>query len=174
MTDLTLFSNKKRKETPRYIFILAFAIISWILQVSVVSRFLVLDTFPNILLLSTIYLGLTFGVEFGVLSGIIFAFLNTSIVYDHMFYFPLPLIGLISGLLAKNLFSDELLFFIVLSFLLTLPFEYLTGFQRNLNSSINITDRFLMISTYSALLNLLIAPFFYLFMNLIAKNLKIR
>ncbi len=174
MVDLTLFGNKKRKETHRYIFIFCSALLIWVLQVSIFSRFIIFDSSPNILLLCTIYLGLTYGIQAGVIYGIVCSFLNVSVLYDHIFYFSLPLMGLLAGLLTRNLFSDELLFFILLCFFLTLPYEYLNGWQFSLDKSINLWDRYLMSSVYSAALNMLFSPFFYFMMNIVTKNLKLR
>lgn len=174
MAEITFLSNKTRKESSKYFFVIAFAVITWILQVSVLNRIQCFDTACNFMLLSVIYMGLILGPVYGVLFGIACSFLTASILYDHVFYFSYPLIGLFSGLLTKNLFSDELLFFIILSFTLIFPYELLNGWQYSIQNPLNIQDRLLMVSFYGALINLIISPFYYLTMNFITKKLDLR
>ncbi|GEM_PF-6117652 len=174
MAEITFISNKTRKESSKYFFVFIFAVITWILQVSVLNRIQYFDTACNFMLLGVIYIGLTMGPVYGVLFGISCSFLTASILYDHIFYFSYPFIGLFAGLLTKNLFSDELLFFIVLSFILTFPYELLNGWQYSIKNPLNIQDRLLMVSLYGALINLIISPFFYLIMNFITKKLGLR
>ncbi|MBI3590949.1 MAG: hypothetical protein HY094_06175 [Candidatus Melainabacteria bacterium] len=170
MSEITFISNKTRKQTFKYFFVIVFAVISWILQVSVFNRFLYFDTAPNLLLLGCIYWGLILGPTFGAVFGIVSSFFCASILYDHIFYFSYPIIGILSGFLIKNIFSDELLFFILLSFLFTIPLEILNGWQYNLANPINIFDRYLMIGFNSAVLNLFLSPFFYWIMKFITKK----
>ena len=174
MREITLFSNKKQKETSRYIFVVLFAFISWLLQVSIFSNFLFFDAVPNLMLLGTIFLGIVSGPLFGTLYGIVCSFLSVSIFYDHVFYFSFPIIGLFAGLLVKNMFSDELLFFILLSFLLTFVFEYLNGWQYGFINQTNFFNRFFLAGFASSVLNLLFAPFYYWLMKFVTKKLKLR
>lgn len=175
MAEVTFVSNKTRKEIFKYIFVLVFAVILWILQISVFGRLLVFDTSINIMFLSCVYLGITFGPKFGTFSGIAFSFLSTSILYDHIFYISYPLCGLIAGLLTKNFFSDERLFYILMVFLLSFPLEFLNGWQYSISGNpVNILDRYLNISVSSAMLNLLFAPLYYFIMKVVTKKLKLR
>ena len=174
MAEITFLSNKTYKESSKYFFVIVFAVITWILQVSVLNHIQCFDTACNFMLLGVIYIGLILGPVYGVLFGIICSFFSASILYDHTFYFSYPLVGLFAGLLTKNLFSDELLFFIVLSFTLTFPYELLNGWQYSIKNPLNIQDRWLMVSLYGALINLVIAPFYYLIMNFFTKKSKIR
>ena len=174
MAEITLFSNKNRKETSRYIFVILFAFISWLLQVSIFSNFLFFDAIPNLMLLGAIFFGIVSGPLIGTLYGIICSFLSASILYDHVFYFSFPLIGLFAGLLVKNMFSDELLFFILLSFLLTLVFECLNGWQYSVVNQANFFNRYFLAGFSGAVLNLLFAPFYYWLMGFVTKKLKLR
>ncbi len=174
MAEITFISNKTRKETSKYFFIFVFAVITWILQVAVFSRILYFDAMPNLLLISSIYLGIIFGPICGMFYGITASFLSSNISYDHVFYFSYPLAGLIAGLFTKNLFSDELLFFILLCFLFTFPFEFLNGWQYSLINPIKIMDRYLQIGFFSALLTLFLSLFYYLIMKFITKKLNFR
>ena len=173
MAELTFISNKTRKDTYKYFFVIIFAVITWILQVSIASSFLIFDSTPNLILLGSIYFGLLGGPLNGILFGIISSFFSTSTLYDHVFYFSYPLIGLLAGLLSKKLFSDELLFFIFLAFLLTLPVELFNGWQYSFKNQINIFDRWLLIGFTSAIINLCISPFYYLLMRFITKKLNV-
>ena len=174
MADITFVSNKTRKELVKYIFIITYAVSSWILQVSIFSRLLCFDTAPNLLLLGSIYAGLSYGPLMGALFGIVSSFLSSCILYDHIFYFSLPLIGLLAGLLTKNLFSDELLFFLLLSFLFTLPCESLNGWQYSLKNPTNIIERLLLVGLSSAILNVIFGLFCFWIMSYITKKLNLR
>ena len=174
MAEITFISNKTRKETSRYLFVIIFAVITWILQVSILNRIILFDTAPNLMLITTVFFGLIAGPLNGTISGIIISFLSASILYDHIFYFSYPLIGLCAGLLTKNLFSDELLFFILLTFLFAFPFELFNGWQYSLINPVNITHRIIEVGFGTAVLNLIISPFFYLIMNFITKKLGLR
>lgn len=173
MAELTFISNKTRKDTYKYFFVIIFALITWILQVSIASTFMVFDSTPNFILLGSIYFGLLGGPLNGTLFGIISSFFCTSTLYDHTFYFSYPLIGLLSGLLSKKLFSDELLFFIFLVFIFTFPLEIVNGWQYSFKNQINILDRWLLISIISATVNLFISPFYYWLMKYITTKLKL-
>ncbi len=174
MAELTFSTNKTRKESTKYIFISLISLLIWVLQISVFNRIQYFDTSPSLMLVGTIYAGLVLGPVYGVLFGILSSFLGASILYDHVFYFSYPLVGLLSGLLTKNLFSDELLFFIVLCFTITFLTEFLNGWQYSLKNPINIQNRLFMVSLYGGVVNLVISPFFYLIMNFFTKKLRIR
>lgn len=173
MTEITFLSNKSRKETYKYFFAAILAVITWTLQVSILSKLLCFDTAPNLMLLGTIYCGLTLGPAVGTFFGITSSFLSASILYDHTFYFSYPLIGLIAGLFTKNIFSDELLFFTLLSFLFTFPLEFLNSWQFSLKNPIEISNRYLLVSSSGAFLNLALAPLFYLLIRFVTKKLKL-
>ena len=172
MAEITFINNKARKERFKYIFVFVFALITWILQVSIINQFLFFDTTPNLILLGNIYCGLTFGPLFGTIFGITSSFFTSSILYDHVFYFSYPLIGFLAGMLTKNLFSDDLLLFIILSFVLTFFCELLNGWQYSIINPVNISSRYFLISFFGAILNLLIAPFFFILMRFITKDIK--
>ena len=173
MAELTFLSNKTWKEYSKYFFLIVLAITTWILQTSIFNRFQYFNAAPDFMLLGVIYMGLMLGPTCGVLFGIISSFFTASVLYDHVFYFSYPLIGLFAGLLTKNLFSDELLLFIILSFILTFPLEFLNGWQYSIKNSLNIQERLLMVSFYGAITNLIVAPFYYLTMNFFAKRSKL-
>lgn len=173
MTELTFISNKTRKETNKIFFVVLFAVITWILQVSVLSYFIIFDSTPNLLFLGSIYFGLLGGPLYGTLFGIISSFFCTSLLHDHVFYFSYALTGLISGLLSKKLFSDELLFFIFLVLILTLPLELFNGWQYSFKNQVNIFNRWLLIGFTSTMINLFISPLYYLLMRFITNKLKI-
>ena len=169
MAEITFISNKTRKETFKYVFVIVSAIISWILQVSIFSNLSYFDTTASLLLLGAIYFGFNYGPMYGTLFGIIASFFSASILHDHTFFFSYPLIGLLSGLLTKNLFSDELLYFLTLSFILSFLLEFLNGWQYSLKNPINITDRYFLVSFNSATLNLFLSPFYYTLMKYLTK-----
>lgn len=172
MAELTFISNKTQKETYKYFVVIIFAVITWVLQISIFSRLLLFDTLPNIMLLGSVYSGLIWGPLNGTLFGIVSSFLSSSILYDHLFYFSYPLIGLLAGLLTKNLFSDELLFFILLCFLLSVPLELLNGFQYGLKNPIILIDRYVLVCLNAAVINLCFSYFFYFIMKIVTKRLK--
>lgn len=174
MAEITFVSHKTRKETNKIFFVILFAVITWILQVSVFAYFLYFDATPNLMLLGSIYFGLITGPLGGTLFGINSSFFSSCILYDHVFYLSYPLIGFLSGLLTKNIFSDEMLFFILLSFFLSFPLELLNGWQYSLNNSVDIFDRFFLIAINGAILNLFLAPLYYYLMNYVTKKLKLR
>lgn len=173
MVELTFISNKTRKELLKYFFVTTFAVITWVLQLSIFNRLAYFDTTPNVLFLGSIYFGLAYGPLTGIFFGITSSFFCASILYDHSFYFSYPLIGLFAGLLTKNFFSDELLFYILLVFLFTFPFEFLNGWQYSLTNPISVLDRYLSIGLYSSILNLLVSPFFYFLTRFVTKKLKL-
>lgn len=174
MSEITFLSNKTRKEVIKYFFVVLFAVITWLLQVSIFNQLIYFDITPSILLIGCVYFGLVFGPLAGALFGITSSFFLVSILYDHIFYFSYPLVGLLAGFLTKNLFSDELLFFTLLSFLFTLLLEALNGWQYSTINPTNVLDRYLFISFYSAVINLFLSPFFYLIMRFITNKLKLR
>ncbi len=174
MAQVTFISNKNRKETTKYFFIFVIVVITWVLQISVFSRFLYFDTMPNLMLLGSVFIGVSFGSVTGTLFGIITSFLNANILYDHVFYISYPLAGLLSGVLMKNLFSDELLFFILLCVLINFPVDFLNGWQYSFNNPINLIDRYLLVSLNGVVLNTLFAPFYYIIMKFITKKLDLR
>ena len=174
MEQVIFISNKTKKEILKYIFVLIAAVITWIFQLAVFSKFLYFDTTINLMLLGAIYFALSYGVLMGTFFGITASFLTSSILYDHVFYFSYPLIGIFAGLLTKKLFSDELLFFIVLAFLLTMPVEFLNGWQYSFHNPINITNRFILVCLAGTFLNLFFSPFYYWFMRFVTKKLNVR
>lgn len=174
MVETFYFSNKAKTQNLKYLFIFTFVVITWILQVSILNRFVYFDAAPNLLFLGAVFFGLVLGPLAGTIFGLIVSFFSCSIFYDHVFYFSYPLLGFISGLLIKNIFSDELLFYISLCFLLTFPYEFLNGWQYNFANHINISERYFMICFNSALLNLLLAPFFYFFVKFLIKRFKLK
>lgn len=174
MAETFYFSNKAKTENLKYLFIFIFVVITWILQVSVLNRFVYFDAAPSLLLLGSILFGLIFGPLAGTIFGLISSFFSCSVFYDHVFYISYPLLGFISGLLLKNIFSDELVFYILLCFLFTFPYEFLNGWQYNARNHINISERYLMICFNSALLNLILSPFFYLLVKILIKRFKLK
>jgi LytS/YehU family sensor histidine kinase len=174
MSETFYFSNKSRNENVKYLFVFLLAVITWILQLSIFSRILYFDSASNLMLLGSVFCGLIFGPLAGTIFGLISSFFCSSLLYDHLFYFSYPLMGFISGLLIKNIFSDELVFFILLAFILTFPFELFNGIQYNNKHLINVFDRYLPVSFYSSILNILIAPFFYWFSKLLIKRFRIK
>ncbi len=174
MAEITFVSNKTRKEAYRYLYIIIFAVITWALQISLFNRLQFFDISPNFIFLSCIFFGLIFGPTLGSVYGIVSSFLSASILFDHSFYFSYPLIGFIAGLLVKNIFSDELLLYILLSFILTMPFELLNGWQYGIKNQVNIFEIYFRIWLYSSVLNLGTSPLYYLLMNYITKKFKLR
>ena len=170
MAEITFISNKNRKETTKYFFVFIIAVITWVLQISVFSRFLYFDTMPNLMLLGSVFIGVSFGPLAGTLFGIISSFLNANILYDHAFYISYPLVGLVTGILIKKIFSDELLFFILLCVVINFPVDLLNAWQYSFNNPINLIDRYLLVSLNGVVLNILFAPFYYLIMMFITKK----
>ena len=173
MLEITFISNKNKKEAYKYFFVFIIAVITWILQIAVFSRFLYFDTMPNLMLLGTVFTGISLGPVMGTLFGIIGAFLNANILYDHIFYISYPLTGLVAGILIKNLFSDELLFFILLCVLINFPVDLLNGWQYSFNNPTNLIDRYLLVSLNGIVLNTLFAPFYYIIMKFITRRLNL-
>ena len=173
MAEITFISNKTKKETYKYFFVIVSAVITWILQVSILSYFLFFDASPNLILLGSIYFGFKYGPLFGAVFGITASFFCSSNLYDHIFYFSYPIVGLFSGLLRKSVFSDELLFFMLLSFVLTPIIELSNGWQYSLNNSINTLERLSLISFTCAILNLIFSPPYYLLIRYITKKLNL-
>ena len=174
MAEITFISNKKQKEVYKYFFIFTIAVITWVLQLSIFSRFLYFDTVPNLMFLGSVCVGISFSPLLGTLFGIISSFLSANILYDHVFYISYPLSGLIAGVLVKNLFSDELLFFILLCVLINFPVDLLNGWQYSFNNHVNFIERYLLISLNGIILNVLFAPFYYLIIKFITKKLNLR
>ena len=170
MPEITFISNKNKKEVSKYFFIFAIAVITWILQIAVFSKFLYFDTVPNLLLLGSVFIGISLGPVMGTLFGIISSFLSANILYDHVFYISYPLAGLLAGVLIKNLFSDELLFFILLCVLINFPVDFLNGWQYSLHNPVSIFDRYLLVSLNGVVLNTLFAPFYYIIMKFVTKK----
>lgn len=170
MPEITFISNKNKKEASKYFFIFAIAVITWILQIAVCSKFLYFDTIPNLLLLGSVFIGISFGPLAGTLFGVISSFLSANILYDHVFYLSYPLVGLIAGVLIKNLFSDELLFFILLCVLINFPMDFLNGWQYSFNNSVHIFNRYLLVSVNGIVLNMLFAPFYYIIMKFVTRR----
>ncbi len=174
MAEITFISNKNQKEVYKYFFIFVIAVITWVLQISVFSRFAYFDTVPNLMLLGSVFIGISFGSLMGTVSGIISSFLSANILYDHVFYISYPLSGLLAGILIKNLFSDELLFFVLLCVLINFPVDFLNGWQYSFNNPINFINRYLLVSLNGVVLNTLFAPFYYLIMKFITKKFNLR
>ena len=174
MAEITFISNKTRKELYKYFLVIIFAVITWILQLSIFSRLIFFDSSLNLMFLCCIYWGLSWGITHGCIFGIVCSFLSSSNLYDHTFYLSYPLIGILTGLLTKNIFSDEMLFFIILAFILTFPLELLNGWQYSISNPINIHEYYIFISLISAIINLCFSPFLYLFMKFLRNKLKIR
>ena len=171
MPEITFISNKNRKEASKYFFVFIIAVITWILQISIFSRFLYFDTMPNLMLLGSVFIGISFGPFWGTLFGIISSFFSASILYDHIFYISYPMAGLFAGVLVKNLFSDELLFFILLCILINFPVDFLNGWQFNLHNPINLMGRYFLVSLNGIVFNMLFAPFYYIFMKFVTGKL---
>ena len=171
MAEITFISNKNKKEVSKYFFIFLIAVITWVLQISIFSRFLYFDTMPNLILLGTVFTGISFGPIIGTLFGIVSSFLNANILYDHIFYISYPLSGLIAGILIKNLFSDELLFFILLCVLINFPVDLLNGWQYSLSNPFDFIGRYISVSFNGVVLNTLLAPFYYIFMKFVTRKL---
>ncbi len=161
MAESFYFSNKDKNKSYKYIFVLVLAVITWVFQLSIFSRILYFDSTANLLLLGSIFCGLTLGPLPGITFGLISSFLCTSLLYDHVFYFSFPLIGLVSGIITKKIFSDELIFFLILSFLFTYPLELINAIQYNKQHLINIFDRLYYVGFNASVLNILLAPLFY-------------
>jgi len=174
MPEITFISNKNRKEALKYFFIFVIAVITWILQIAIFSKFLYFDTAPNLLLLGSVFIGISLGPVMGTLFGIITSFLNANILYDHVFYISYPLVGLLAGILIKNLFSDELLFFILLCILVNFPVDLLNSWQYSFNNPVHILNRYLLVSFNGVVLNTLFAPFYYIIMKYVTKKLYLR
>lgn len=172
MVEITFLSNKSKKEISKYTFIIIFAVITWILQVSIFGEFSLFNSSFNAMLLGTIYTALKIGPGYGTIFGIICSFLSSNLLYDQIFYISYPLIGLISGLLTKRFFSSEILFFTAIIFLFTFPFEFLNGWQYNLKNPVELLDTYVTIATSSSIINLLFSPLFYLFANFVTKKFK--
>jgi len=174
MLEITLFSNKTQNDTNKYLFVIIFAVITWILQITLINRLLFFDTAPNLILLSCVLLGLKLGPTLGAFFGIISSFLSSCILYDHVFYISYPFIGFLAGLLTKNLFSDELLFFSMLCFLLSIPFELLNGLQYGQKNLIVFTNRYILVSLTSSIINLCFSYVFYFITHIVTKKLNYR
>ena len=58
MAEAFYFSNKAKTENLKYLFIFVFVVITWILQVSILNRFVYFDAAPNLLLLGSVFFGL--------------------------------------------------------------------------------------------------------------------
>ena len=173
MSEIVFISNKTRKEVFKYLFLFFVVIVSWVLQIAVFSRFEWLYTAPNLLLVGCIFFGLVFGVFYGSVFGIACAFLSSSILYDHVFYFSYILIGFLSGLLIKNIFLNEFVLFVLLSFLLSFPFEFLNGLQYTFMHPTSFLDRYLLIGTYSSFLNMLLSVFYYWILRFLIQKIKL-
>ncbi len=171
MAEAFYFSNKTRNENIKYLFVFLFAVITWILQVSIFSRLTYFDSTSNLMFLGSILVGLIMGPLYGTIFGLISSFFSSSLLYDHVFYFSYPLIGFTSGLLMKNIFSEEIFFFILLSFFLTFPFELINLWQYDTIHNVKLFDRFLMISFNCSILNLLLSPIMYFTVKSIIKKL---
>jgi len=174
MSEITFISNKTKKALQKYLIVSVIAFLSWILQISIASRFMVMDTSLNLFLLGTIYFGISMGPVTGSFFGILSSFFSTSILYDHTFYFSYPVIGFLAGIISKNLIADELLFFTALSLVFVFLLELLNGFQFSINKSVNFLERYLLILPGDLVLNIVLAPIYYIGINFFAKKLKLR
>ena len=174
MEEVTFLSHKARKELYKYSFVTIIAVITWILQVSIFSNFHILDANPNVILLGSIFFGLIFGPIAGAFYGIISSFFIASILYDHTFYLSFPIIGFTSGLITKNFFADELLFYLILCILFTLPMELFNGLQYSQIYEVDIFNRLYLISIAEMMLNAIIVPFYYFILNTLSKYLDFR
>ncbi|MBI3309633.1 MAG: hypothetical protein HYZ79_09735 [Candidatus Melainabacteria bacterium] len=174
MLETTFISNKTRKEIIKYLFITVFAMTAWILQIAIFSQILFFDTSPNLIYLGTVFSGIMFGPFFGGLYGILSSFFSASLLYDHTFYLSYPLIGFLAGILVKSNIADELLLFVLLTISLIFGFELINGIQYNMHHPIDISSRLWLITFSGAILNTILSPLFYLFMNFIIKKLNIR
>ena len=174
MTEITFISNKSKKETSQYFFLFVIAVITWVLQIAVFSRFVFFDVSLDLMLLATSFVGISFGLFPGFLFGIVCSLFSSCILFDHVFYFSYPLVGIISALLVKSLFSDEILFFVLLIATFSFLVEILNGLQYlkifNLSSFLG----YLFISFKSSILNTVISPFFFLGTKFIIKKINNR
>lgn len=174
MQEVTFLSNKARKELYKYSSITLIAVITWIFQVSVFSNILIYNTHPNIMFITTLFFGLIGGPVVGTYFGTISAFLSSTILYDHVFYFSYPLLGFISGLLIKNLFADELLFFLVMIVAFAVPMELINGLQYSFRHPMNIYEKAFYLGAIGALINTILGLFLYFLLSYISKKLHLR
>ena len=174
MAEVTFISNKTRKEVNKCLIVALFAVFFWLIQVSVFSSLVFMDDSFNLLYLSTIYFGLRYGPFYGTLFGIFSSFLQANILFDHLFYFSYPLVGFLSGMLIKSIFSDEIILFILLSLALTFPVEMLNGIQYCIKNECNFFSKYFPVVINASINNLLLSPFYYIFMNYLLSKLKIK
>ena len=174
MLEATFISNKTKKRLVKYSFVIVFAVITWILQLSLFSRFLIFDSSPNVIYLGTIFSGIVGGPLIGGFFGIISSFLSCSILHDHIFYVSYPLIGFAAGVLTKSNFADEFMLFIMASIAFVFVLEMLNGVQYSLKHDIDIVQRYILLSFSGVLINVFFAPFFYWFMKILTNKSKIR
>lgn len=174
MEILNYFSQKTKKEIYRYAIVILLAVIIWILQVSVLSNFCYFDITPNLMLLTTVFLGLTCGPYMGIVFGLFISFFVSSIIFDHVFFISYPIIGLLTGILAKYSFSDEMIYFTFLCILFIIPTEYLNGMQYHLLDKNSFIERLIHASSFSILINALIAPVIYFIFSFFTNKLNLR
>lgn len=173
MAEITFISNKTRKDINKCLFACFISVILWILQTAILGRQFIFGSSPNLLLISSIFMGLTLGLIPGITFGIISSLLVSYTLYDHIFYFSYVIVSIIACIFTKNIFSSELFFFTLLSFLLTFPFEFLNGWQFSQNKSFNLIEEYILISSTEAILNMFFAPLFYLLMKFVTNKLKL-
>ena len=174
MVEVEFISNKTKKEIAKITFALTLATLSWLIQVSILSRFSYFDITLNLFLLGTVFCTLRFGITAGVIFGACASFFSSSILYDHIFYISYPLIGLITGVITKSVFSDELLYYAILCFLLTFITEFLNGWQFSIINQTVFIPRYLQISISSGIIHLLISPIYYILIKFVTNKLNIR
>ena len=174
MKELTFLNNKTKKELYKYTFAVLTAVITWLLQISMISNIQFFEVSPNLLLLACTFIGLIFGPVSGFITGLIISFLSAGIIYNHVFYLSYPLAGLLAAFILKNIFSSELLSYLILCFILSFPCELLNYFQY---SSPEIKIGFGKITSIlfiSSLQNVISGLLFYFFMTFISKKLKLK
>jgi len=173
MVEIRFLSNKTRKKAYTYIWLSVLAIISWLLQISVFSYTLVLDTTPSLIFFGCIFCGIKYGAKYGTFFGIISSFFSASILYDHIFMISYPVIGFASGIFSKNIFSDEIMSFAFLNLIFTPVIEALNGWQYSFNNEANILNRYLLVASIGTIINLFLSPVYYIILKFISQRLKV-
>jgi uncharacterized membrane protein len=173
MKELTFLNNKTKKELYKYTFVALTTVITWLLQISIISNFQFFEVSPNLLLLACIFMGQVFGPVNGFITGLIISFLSAGVIYNHIFYLSYPLVGLLSAFILKNVFSYELFSYLILCFILSFPCELLNYLQY-CPPEIKIGfGKIASILFISSLQNVISGLLFYFLMTFISKKLKL-
>ena len=170
---LTFINKKSQDEKIRFLFVFLIVFVSWVVQIAILGKYPVFDTVLNILYLGTIFFGITYGAKLGSFFGILASFFISTLLYDHIFYFSYPLIGLITGILRKNIFSDDSLFFLILVFILFFPFEFLNGWQYSLKNSFDFYQKYFSVAFYGSVTHLIFSLFYYFSIKYITKKINL-